>query len=77
MCLSSILLKNTDLRYSLQNYNEYSLQNSDDIGLTLSLGRFRSDIKETLIVIGTVMNWKSLGVGEGTCPITGGFQAHS
>lgn len=77
MCLSSILLKNTDLRYSSRNYNEYSLRHSDDIGLTLSPGRFRSDIKGTLIATGTVMNRKSLGVGQGTCPITGGFQAHS
>lgn len=49
-CLSSILLKNIDLRYSLQNYNEYSLQNSDDTELSLSPGRLRSDIKEILVV---------------------------
>lgn len=65
MCLSSLLLKNTDLRYATEN-DEYSLWDGDDLGLILSAGRFRSGIKETLAVTGTVMNWKGLEVGQGT-----------
>lgn len=63
-CLSSLLLKNTDLHY-VTEYDEYSLWHGDDLGLTLSAGRFRSGIKETLAVTGTVMNWKGLKVGQG------------
>lgn len=65
MCLSPLLLKNPDLRYVTEN-DEYSLWDGDDLGLTLSAGRFRSGIKETLAVTGAVMDWKGLEVGQGT-----------
>lgn len=64
MCLSSLLLKNTDLRYGREN-DEYSSWDGDDLGLILSAGRFRSGIKETLAVTGTMMNNEGFGGGTG------------
>lgn len=63
MCLSSLLLKNTDPRYVTEN-DEYSLWDGDDLGLKLSAGRFRSGIKESLAVTGTVVDWKGLEVWD-------------
>lgn len=65
MCLSSLLLKHTDLHCATEN-DEYSSWDGDDLGLALSAGRFRSGIKESLAVTGTVMSWKGSEVGQGT-----------